>query len=552
MGNGELLEWIGDIIKYHHEKLDGTGYPEGLKKDEIPLASRIISIADIFDALTSPRIYRKESRKFTDYEAIEILRKDAHRSILDKNVLAAFEKAYYRCDILLSKATSYSKLKNPYLLQSEGDSSESYSLAYSALDSALKVLEINKSNLDDNLRKLLQKKIQIRLATIANLQGESSKALKILEKTEYLQLDKSNNKFNLQKAIAFRELSDFQSSQQILKQIIENENEEKVLVLSYLCLTKISLNSHNLEKLKRYLKKTESLLLSLKDKLNYDMKKSPLGTKLRWWDDDNIAEIEGSLIIINTRLNRRLCKKEALESAKKGIDFFEAQGSIKHIYKAKLELAQILSNQGSQNDAIFWYKHAIEIFILLGDHLNLFLSKMLLATSYLRIIATSSKDKTFEYENKVSEILDELEENKWMEKIPNNLIKTCEIFRSLFYFYTDDIEKAKESAIRIKNIISHKKKRGFTKPGIISNFIIFCSTNASYDEFIELSKYSRDSFYVIHELEILSETIIRFPNKSKSIMKRFIEIYNSMGKKCWLEKQNRYKKIFNSINQKRI
>jgi putative two-component system response regulator len=47
------------IASSHHEKLDGTGYPRGLKKEEIPLASRIMAVADMFDALTAKRDYPK-------------------------------------------------------------------------------------------------------------------------------------------------------------------------------------------------------------------------------------------------------------------------------------------------------------------------------------------------------------------------------------------------------------------------------------------------------------------------------------------------------------
>ncbi|WBW97902.1 HD domain-containing phosphohydrolase [Oceanirhabdus sp. W0125-5] len=47
------------IIKYHHEKFDGSGYPEGLKGDEIPIEARVVSVADAFDAMTSNRPYRK-------------------------------------------------------------------------------------------------------------------------------------------------------------------------------------------------------------------------------------------------------------------------------------------------------------------------------------------------------------------------------------------------------------------------------------------------------------------------------------------------------------
>ena len=50
---------IVDGVKYHHEKYDGSGYPSKLKEDEIPLASRIVAVADTFDALISHRPYRK-------------------------------------------------------------------------------------------------------------------------------------------------------------------------------------------------------------------------------------------------------------------------------------------------------------------------------------------------------------------------------------------------------------------------------------------------------------------------------------------------------------
>jgi putative nucleotidyltransferase with HDIG domain len=51
-------EEVGQIVLHHHERLDGTGYPDGLRDREIPLSARIVMIADIFDALTSKRSYR--------------------------------------------------------------------------------------------------------------------------------------------------------------------------------------------------------------------------------------------------------------------------------------------------------------------------------------------------------------------------------------------------------------------------------------------------------------------------------------------------------------
>jgi HD-GYP domain-containing protein (c-di-GMP phosphodiesterase class II) len=52
-----------DIPGSHHEKWDGTGYPRGLKGEQIPLAARIFSVVDVFDALTSDRPYRKAWQK---------------------------------------------------------------------------------------------------------------------------------------------------------------------------------------------------------------------------------------------------------------------------------------------------------------------------------------------------------------------------------------------------------------------------------------------------------------------------------------------------------
>ncbi len=67
---------ISNIIKYHHERWDGRGYPEGIKEDEIPLGAQIIAIADAFDAMTSNRVYRKS----LGYErAVQILTEEKGR-----------------------------------------------------------------------------------------------------------------------------------------------------------------------------------------------------------------------------------------------------------------------------------------------------------------------------------------------------------------------------------------------------------------------------------------------------------------------------------------
>ncbi len=59
-----------NIIRYHHEKFDGNGYPEGLKGESIPLEARLVAVADVFDALSNDRSYRKAH---SNSEAIEIV-----------------------------------------------------------------------------------------------------------------------------------------------------------------------------------------------------------------------------------------------------------------------------------------------------------------------------------------------------------------------------------------------------------------------------------------------------------------------------------------------
>lgn len=59
-----------EICRYHHERHDGKGYPDGLKGDKIPISARLVSIADVYDALVSKRVYKKPYDKETAYRMI--------------------------------------------------------------------------------------------------------------------------------------------------------------------------------------------------------------------------------------------------------------------------------------------------------------------------------------------------------------------------------------------------------------------------------------------------------------------------------------------------
>ena len=78
---------IADIVRHHHERVDGLGYPDGLSGDEIPLLSRIIAVADAYNAMTSDRPYR-------DALPSRVARLRLAQSVesqFDTSVVAAFE-----------------------------------------------------------------------------------------------------------------------------------------------------------------------------------------------------------------------------------------------------------------------------------------------------------------------------------------------------------------------------------------------------------------------------------------------------------------------------
>ena len=58
VGGENYLKEARNMAAYHHERWDGKGYPEGLHGEVIPLSARIMAVADVFDALTSPRVYK--------------------------------------------------------------------------------------------------------------------------------------------------------------------------------------------------------------------------------------------------------------------------------------------------------------------------------------------------------------------------------------------------------------------------------------------------------------------------------------------------------------
>lgn len=84
------------IIRHHHERHDGSGYPDGLHNSQIPVTAAVLQLADVFDALTTDRPYRKAS---TSAVALAIMQEEAKRGWWDRVLLDAFRAMILEWDV---------------------------------------------------------------------------------------------------------------------------------------------------------------------------------------------------------------------------------------------------------------------------------------------------------------------------------------------------------------------------------------------------------------------------------------------------------------------
>jgi putative nucleotidyltransferase with HDIG domain len=110
---------IANIVRHHHERVDGQGYPDGLVGDEIPLVSRIISVADAYNAMTSDRPYRDAMPS----QVARLRLAQAVESQFDTSVVAAFEA-------ILASATAAYKSGESFSFTSLADPDQDESLRF--------------------------------------------------------------------------------------------------------------------------------------------------------------------------------------------------------------------------------------------------------------------------------------------------------------------------------------------------------------------------------------------------------------------------------------
>jgi putative two-component system response regulator len=86
--NNKFISMGIEITRWHHERFDGTGYPDGLREKNIPLSARILAVADVYDALISSRPYK---RAYNHQKALNIINQDSGTHF-DPLVVTAFMK----------------------------------------------------------------------------------------------------------------------------------------------------------------------------------------------------------------------------------------------------------------------------------------------------------------------------------------------------------------------------------------------------------------------------------------------------------------------------
>ena len=102
LGNSKSFQLAKEIARWHHENFDGTGYPDGLKGEAIPISARIVRLADTYDALISKRCYKNAWSDQQAYNQIvnrsgtyfDPLAVEAFKNLFEKGVIQEIKNRY--------------------------------------------------------------------------------------------------------------------------------------------------------------------------------------------------------------------------------------------------------------------------------------------------------------------------------------------------------------------------------------------------------------------------------------------------------------------------
>ncbi|MCR5785998.1 MAG: response regulator [Eubacterium sp.] len=103
MGENEFYQYAYDICRWHHEKYDGGGYPDGLKGDDIPIWAQAAGVADCFDALVSKRVYKEA---YSQEDAFNMIM-DGECGVFSEKMLDCFSRSYREITDLINNKYKY-------------------------------------------------------------------------------------------------------------------------------------------------------------------------------------------------------------------------------------------------------------------------------------------------------------------------------------------------------------------------------------------------------------------------------------------------------------
>jgi putative two-component system response regulator len=97
------LKPVLPLIRHHHERWDGSGYPDGLRGEQIPLGARVLQVADIYDALANPRPYKPA---YTPQQSLRILKREAECGWRDPSIVDLFLRMHDQVILKISEYAS--------------------------------------------------------------------------------------------------------------------------------------------------------------------------------------------------------------------------------------------------------------------------------------------------------------------------------------------------------------------------------------------------------------------------------------------------------------
>ncbi|MBN2536361.1 MAG: HD domain-containing protein [Spirochaetales bacterium] len=547
LGQGTLAEYAGPVIRAHHERLDGSGYPDGLRGDAIPFCSRIIHIADMFDACTSPRIYRPGKKIFSDRQAIKFLMDSAQKGKTDKDIVHAFIKAYNNCDIIMARAAFYSGVKNPLLHRVLGEKDSPFTHALDHLSSALKLVE--KMEEASELRSpdfwyQREYKILIRIATICNLMGKPHKALSFCEKAEQCAPDDEYvDHISLQKALAYHIAGKRTKALEIGTILKDKKKPDWFKATIYHLLAQNSLVTGHFKDAENYEMKALKCVARMKEIVLKDSSVSPLGVLLRWWNPDRINWLEGLVKLTCTRRHCYMGYEFTVELAEVTAHQFELTGNIMQRSQARFELARFLSNSGDFDKGIAIFYHEYQFAELIGDTKLAMKRAVWYAETYMRK-GICEKDEKIKQDNmyKAGRILDKYLKLFGEQKLKKELKPYIDAGVVLQLWYENKLDPLKTRLPGILKSIKQSNTIFFLEISLIGNFIrLACNKDSSFDEFMELIEMAAGYNIAIRELEIYAEMMRRFSPCPSWLLKKTQELVSRMGGNCWLLKHPVYR-----------